>query len=128
MIGIMLFIVGVFATVVNMASLTADGLAQQSAVYFDMYNLGEYVRPAVLADFGWVGVVAHPLNYAIWLYVALKRWQKHKYASWCAFAGAGVALLISVAIMTAALAAHPEIVTWFQDGAPMTTPTPTSTP
>lgn len=120
----MLFIIGIFATVVNMASVTGDGLAQQAAVYFDLYELGDYHRPADLAAIGWVGIILHPLNYAIWLYVALKRWQKQKFASWCAFVGAIIAIVISAAVMITALGMHPEMIAWFQQGAPMPTQTP----
>lgn len=115
----MLFIVGAFATVVNMSTMTVDGLARQAALAFEMYDLGAYVRPERLEDFAWVGVILHPLNYALWLYVALKRWQKQKYGSWCAFAGAGIALVISTVILITALAAHPEVLSWFEQGAPM---------
>ncbi|KAB1643268.1 DUF6264 family protein [Gulosibacter chungangensis] len=126
MIGIMLFIIGVFATVVNMANLTGDALAQQGALAFETYGLGEYHRPADLAAIGWVGVALHPLNYAIWLYVALKRWQNRKFAAWCAFVGAVIAIVISAAVMMTAFSMHPEIIDWIQHGAPM--PAPTQTP
>lgn len=114
----MLFIVGGFATVVNMASITVDGLVQQAALAFEMYKLGPYIRPDGLDAIAWVGIIAHPLNYAVWLYVALKRWQKQKFASWCAFAGAGVALIITVVLMVSAFAMHPEIMSWVEKGAP----------
>ncbi|MDJ1370797.1 hypothetical protein C7K25_05370 [Gulosibacter molinativorax] len=128
MIGIMLFIIGGFATVVHMATLLPDALAQQAALAFEAYGLGDYHRAAGLEDFAWVGIVLHPLNYGVWLYVALKRWQKKKYGSWCAFAGAGVALIISMTVMVIAFAMHPEILAWVESGSPMPTPTPAPTP
>ncbi|WP_254910472.1 DUF6264 family protein [Gulosibacter sp. 10] len=116
MIGIMLFVVGVAATVVHMASVTESGLAEQGVLAFQTYGLGDYVRPESLAGIGVIGLVLHPLNYAVWLYIALLRWRKRKFAAWCAVVGAVTAVIISVVIMTAALAAHPEVVEWAQRG------------
>ncbi|MGO1545610.1 MAG: DUF6264 family protein [Gulosibacter sp.] len=125
MIGIMLFIIGIFATVVNMTVVTADGIAQQAALAFEQYQIGEYVRPEGLEALGLVGIILHPLNYAIWLYVALKRWQAKKFGGWCAIVGAVIALLLSLTILMIGLMAHPEMIAWVEQGAPMPTPTPT---
>ncbi|NLT27044.1 MAG: hypothetical protein GXX90_10460 [Microbacteriaceae bacterium] len=108
--GIALFIVGIGATIVNMQALTEQSIVMQIAAMFEQYEAGDYVRAEGLAALGWAGIVAHPLNYALWLYVALRRWRAERFAAWCAIVGAVIGWLITVGVLAIAAGMHPRLV------------------
>lgn len=121
----MLFVVGLLGTILNMLQVTEQSLATSAAEFFRANNLGEYHRPAELELLSWLGIIGHPLNYAIWLYVALHRYRAGKLVMWCAIVGAIIAMLFGTLIGALALASHPEIWDFVLQS---TQPTPTPTP
>lgn len=125
MYGIMLFVIGVFATINFMSSTTEASIVAQAAALSREYGLTEYRRPDGLGAVEWTGIVLQPLNYAVWLYIALVRWKAGKQATWCAFVGALIAWGIASVLMGAGLAAHPDLFdTIMQRGLPGATPQP----
>ncbi|WP_125106256.1 DUF6264 family protein [Gulosibacter massiliensis] len=123
--GIGLFVVGIFGTIIHMSSVTEQSLVTQVALLYHQLDLGDYTRPADLGLVATTGVIAQVVNYAVWLYVAVRRWNASKRAMWCAAVGAVIAVAITLAVVTAAMFAHPEIIDWFANGAPAPSPTPT---
>lgn len=128
--GIGLFVLGIFGTIVHMLNVTEQSLVTQVAQLYHQLDLGPYQRPADLGVLAIVGVVAHVVNYAVWLYVAVARWNAEKRAMWCAAVGAVLAIVITLAVVTAAMFAHPEVIDWFASGSPAPTgvPSPSATP
>lgn len=122
--AILLFVIGLFATMIHMTNVTEQALVNVAADMFQTNNLGDYRRPAELTLVSWIGVTGHVINYTVWLYVALVRYRNEKLIAWCAVAGAVTAMLFGTLIGTAALAAHPEIIE-FATQSVSSTPTPT---
>lgn len=107
--GIALFVMGIVATISSMTALTENALAAQAAAMFEQYEAGDYVRADGLAWISLAGIIVHPLNYALWLWIALGRWRAEKLAAWCAIVGAIVGWLMSTLLVTAALMMHPQL-------------------
>lgn len=128
--GIGLFVLGIFGTIVHMSSVTEQALVTQVAQLYHQLQLGPYQRPSDLGALAIVGIIAHVVNYAVWLYLAVARWNAKKRALWCAAVGAVLAIVITLAIVTVAMFAHPEIIDWFATGSPAPTglPSPSATP
>jgi hypothetical protein len=70
--GIGLFALGIFGTIMHMTSVGEQALVSQVVVLFDQFGLGAYHRPSGLAAISWTGIVLHVVNYAVWLYVAVR--------------------------------------------------------
>lgn len=121
--GIGLFVAGIFATIVNMQVFTVPSLAPQYAALYEQYGLGDYARPDGLEPLSLVGVIGHPIIYAVALYLALLAWRRGRLASWIALVGAVVAFLFSGVLMAVGIAMHPELLQAATSGA-----TPTATP
>lgn len=121
--AIVLFALGIVGTIMNMNAATEQAFVNNAAEIFRMNNLGEYHRPEGLDVLSWAGIIGHPLNYAIWLYIALRRYKAGKRVVWCAFTGAIIAIVFGGMLSSGAHALHPEI--WdfvFQSAVP--TPAP----
>ena len=111
--GIVLFVFGGYATLTLMVGSTEDALASQVAMIYDLYGVGTYsTRPEGLDALGTVAIVAYLVNFALWLYLAIVRWQRRRRAAWCAFAGAAIAILIGIVVGGIALSMHPEFLDW----------------
>ena len=108
--GTALFIIGIALTVSSMTALTEQGIVTQMAAMFEQYGAGDYTRPDGLAPIALAGVLLHPLNYALWLYLALRRWRAGKAAAWCAIVGGLIGWLITVAVLSVAASMHPALV------------------
>ncbi|WP_311478619.1 DUF6264 family protein [uncultured Gulosibacter sp.] len=124
--GITLFVIGIFATVNMMLASTERVLVMTIADFYEQYGLGGYVRPEGLAAIEWAGIILHPLNYAIWLYFAVRRWRAKKFSAWFALMGALVAWTISTVLMASAIFSHPGLIdAMLQQGfPPAATPAP----
>ncbi|GGA60517.1 hypothetical protein GCM10011490_08340 [Pseudoclavibacter endophyticus] len=118
--GIGLLVFGMLATIVNMTFFTENALAQQFAALFDEYGIATYARPAGLTTLSLVGIIGHPVIYAITLYITLIVWRRDRIAAWIPVVGAVVAMLFTVALMLIGVALHPELLQ-----AAMTAPSPT---
>lgn len=121
--GAVILVMGIFATVMNMLMLTTNSLATQYAAVSEQYGVGPYERPAGLEPLSLIGVLGHPIIYALFAYLALKRWQAKKRGLWVAILGAVLGSLFSFAIVTAGLLLHPKLMDAVSSGA---TPTPVS--
>lgn len=107
--GIGLLVFGLLATIVNMTFFSENALAQQFAALFDEYGIEPYVRPAGLATLSIVGIIGHPVIYAVTLYLTLIVWRRDRIAAWIPVVGAVVAMLFTVALMLIGVALHPEL-------------------
>ncbi|MGO2112734.1 MAG: DUF6264 family protein [Pseudoclavibacter sp.] len=104
-----LLIFGLFATVINMTLFTENTLAQQFAALFEDYGVEPYARPDGLGTLALVGILGHPVIYAIALYLTLIVWKRDRIAAWVPVVGAIVALLFTGALMVVGVMMHPEL-------------------
>lgn len=124
--GIVLFVIGIFATINMMLASTERVLVMTISDFYEQYGLGEYVRPDGLAAIEWAGIILHPLNYAIWLYFSVRRWRAKKFTAWFALMGALIAWILSSLLTFSAVVSHPGLIdAMLQQGFP---PAPTTTP
>lgn len=108
--GIGLLVIGLFATIVNMTIFTENSLAQQFAALYEQYGLTGYTRADDLATLSLVGILGHPVIYAIALYFTLIRWRRDKIGAWIPVIGALVAVVFSGVLLAVGVAMHPELV------------------
>lgn len=107
--GIILLVIGLGAAVVSMSSFTETALAAQYAALFEEFDAGPYLRPAGLTALSWVGILVHPVIYAVTLYLTLLRWRRRKPAAWIPVIGALVSLLFSWGLLAIGTALHPAL-------------------
>lgn len=107
--GVMMLIVGAFATISNMLALTENSLAASFAQMYAQLEIGAYHRPPGLETLSTVGIFGHPIIYGITLYIALRRWKAKKRTMWLIVLGAVVAFLFSLGVIGAGISLHPEL-------------------
>ena len=110
MYTIAFFVIGIGGTIMHMLTTTQSSIITQAAQAFAQYGVGEYHRPAGLEVIEWAGIILQPLNYAVWLWIALQRMRRGKSALWTAFVGAVIAWILTFALVGIALSLHPELV------------------
>lgn len=118
--GIGLLLIGLLATIVNMTVFTENALAIQFATMSEQYGLDGYTRPDGLGVVSLVGIIGHPVIYAIALYLTLVVWRRNRLASWIPLVGAVIAFALTAALMAWAISMHPALLQAASQGAPPT--------